>query len=318
MYRYAMNKKADEVEDEVEDYDDEVDGYKYSIEDSDYTIEDRPRGGYDVGHEGKHFGHFTEWDDAIAAIRKNMEKEGFFPNIWNISDHGNASIVTSAKNLTVPDQHQKKICIDNLKNPMKGRFLGGPDAAESEKLLREKFGLSDSEIARIKTSRIASSDDETLLDELFNSKDWKADKGTQYDGFDFNIKLPLLDIPDSVRKSLSDDAMSEIIEQTSADAINDFAATWVEGKPWVKDWGVEGRSGGHFIIKTDYSRAAVEEAIDNAMTYDGDSDDEYYADELAMCWQMLEDLGKIANALKAEKLSFVKQIDSEEFWADYI
>ena len=52
--------------------------------------------------------------------------------------------------LSVPDKHQLRICKDTVKNPMLGKFLGGPSAEEAEKVLREKFHFSDAQIARLK------------------------------------------------------------------------------------------------------------------------------------------------------------------------
>lgn len=38
--------------------------------------------------------------------------------------------------------HHLKICIDTVKNPLKGEFLGGPTAEQAEKILREEYGWS--------------------------------------------------------------------------------------------------------------------------------------------------------------------------------
>ena len=43
---------------------------------------------------GEHFiGHFVEWDDVVRAIREYAHKHQFYPNVWQISDHGNAHLV---------------------------------------------------------------------------------------------------------------------------------------------------------------------------------------------------------------------------------
>ncbi len=42
---------------------------------------------------GKFIGLFGEDDDAYNAIRADMEASQFWPNVWFISDHGNASII---------------------------------------------------------------------------------------------------------------------------------------------------------------------------------------------------------------------------------
>jgi hypothetical protein len=54
------------------------------------------------------------------------------------------------KRLNVPDKHQLRIAVDTVKNPLKGLFLGGMDANQAEKLLREKFGYSETSIERLK------------------------------------------------------------------------------------------------------------------------------------------------------------------------
>ncbi len=48
------------------------------------------------------------------------------------------------------DAHQHAIARDTVKNPMKGSFLGGPNAAQAEDILRNKFGYTDAKIAALK------------------------------------------------------------------------------------------------------------------------------------------------------------------------
>jgi hypothetical protein len=63
-------------------------------EPEDYTITDTPRGGYNVGVvEGKFLGNFPTYSDAQLAVRADMDANQFWPNVWTISDHGNASLV---------------------------------------------------------------------------------------------------------------------------------------------------------------------------------------------------------------------------------
>ena len=49
----------------------------------------------------------------------------------------------------VGDKHQKKIAIDTVKNPSKS-LLGGPSPEEAEKILKDKFGMSDKQIQKLK------------------------------------------------------------------------------------------------------------------------------------------------------------------------
>ena len=51
--------------------------------------------------------------------------------------------------ITEGPDHQKKIAIDTVKNPDKG-LLGGPDAEEAEKVLKDRYGYTDDMIAKLK------------------------------------------------------------------------------------------------------------------------------------------------------------------------
>ncbi len=67
-------------------------------ESEDYTISPcEPLGSrYTVGQfEVRFLGEFVEYDDAISAIHAHMDKNQFWPNVWMISDHGNAELVTA-------------------------------------------------------------------------------------------------------------------------------------------------------------------------------------------------------------------------------
>ena len=52
--------------------------------------------------------------------------------------------------MSVPDQHQHRIAVDTVKNPLKGTFLGGMNADEAEKLLTGKFGYSQATVDKMK------------------------------------------------------------------------------------------------------------------------------------------------------------------------
>lgn len=47
------------------------------------------------------------------------------------------------------DARQRAICIDTVRNPAMS-LLGGPDAEEAERTLREKFDATDADIAKLK------------------------------------------------------------------------------------------------------------------------------------------------------------------------
>ena len=94
---------AETLDDVCETYD--VDEQGEDIEeagpqDDDYTI--APAGSlggcYAVSIvNGPFIGQFAELDHAERAIRDRMEAEQFWPNVWDISDHGNVSRHTMHK-----------------------------------------------------------------------------------------------------------------------------------------------------------------------------------------------------------------------------
>lgn len=49
--------------------------------------------------------------------------------------------------------HQLKIAIDTVKNPLKGKFLGGPSEEEAIEILKNKFGYSDDDIKKLKETK---------------------------------------------------------------------------------------------------------------------------------------------------------------------
>jgi hypothetical protein len=63
----------------------------------DYAISDSGTLGslYSVGIvEGKFLGEYKTLEEAEAAIRADMEGSNYFPNVWMISDHGNAHLIS--------------------------------------------------------------------------------------------------------------------------------------------------------------------------------------------------------------------------------
>ena len=84
------NEDNDEELDQLET----EDSFPTEPEDEDITIADISRGGYDVGVvNGKFIGHFSDYDEALEAIKEYQKGSNFYPNIWNISDHGNAMLI---------------------------------------------------------------------------------------------------------------------------------------------------------------------------------------------------------------------------------
>lgn len=63
----------------------------------DWTMTD-VRGGVAVGSMATgYWDTFPDRDAAEAAIRERMDSEGFWPDVWWISDHGNAHLIDMTK-----------------------------------------------------------------------------------------------------------------------------------------------------------------------------------------------------------------------------
>ena len=124
--------------------------------------------------EGKMKEIVTDVEDAMGKIRyKLVQKGGKFNVKVSKNDERDAQkamkmhpLYVAGKLRVVPEEadldekkvdHQLKIAIDTVKNPLKGKFLGGPSAKEAEKTLRTKYKYTDKMIAKLK--------EETELDE---------------------------------------------------------------------------------------------------------------------------------------------------------
>jgi hypothetical protein len=61
-------------------------------DESDYVMSD-VREGVAVSNEGKHLGTFDDRETAEDAIREDGNAHNVRPNVWFVSDHGNAHLV---------------------------------------------------------------------------------------------------------------------------------------------------------------------------------------------------------------------------------
>jgi len=60
-----------------------------------YVIQDGHGLWYEVYYEGKKFGKYKYWPPMLATIQQDMERQGFFPSIYYVNDHGNTSLLDS-------------------------------------------------------------------------------------------------------------------------------------------------------------------------------------------------------------------------------
>ena len=46
-----------------------------------------------ASYAGKHLGEYSSDDEALEAIREKGNLDGYFPNVWHVSDHGNHMLI---------------------------------------------------------------------------------------------------------------------------------------------------------------------------------------------------------------------------------
>ena len=94
---------CDECGGEIDEVDLTEDGWNWLTEregpqDDDYTLS--PTGALGaqtvVAQGGEHLGDFDTDDAALAFVHEHANAEKFWPNVWSVSDHGNAHLVADA------------------------------------------------------------------------------------------------------------------------------------------------------------------------------------------------------------------------------
>ena len=112
----------------------------------------------------------------------------------------------------VGDKHQKKIAIDTVKNPSKS-LLGGPSPEQAEKMLKDKFGMSDKQIQKLKEGTMGIG----LLDD-----DPKEINQSGY-ALISKLKAPVSAevIRDFIDTHLSDDSLADALYMLTAEAYMD-------------------------------------------------------------------------------------------------
>jgi hypothetical protein len=62
------------------------------------VVQDARGGGYAASFNGKYLGHFKSRGGALAAIVREMEKSNYYPNVFYVNDHGNATLLSVRAN----------------------------------------------------------------------------------------------------------------------------------------------------------------------------------------------------------------------------
>jgi hypothetical protein len=63
------------------------------------VIQDARRGGYDVGAEGSHYRHASDFDHALSIARDWMDRTGVYPNLFYVNERGNVDLLDERGNI---------------------------------------------------------------------------------------------------------------------------------------------------------------------------------------------------------------------------
>lgn len=127
------------------------------------------------------------------------------------------------------------------------------------------------------------------------------DPGPGREAYDFNIKIRKLDIPDSVRASMSAREIDEIFENESEDRLRSFADDLLWGFPWMEGWGQTGRSGGWLTVTTQ------EPVLDEGPEWPS-------PESLKAARKRLADLDSIRTVVNNAVSEFERELETEAFW----
>lgn len=127
------------------------------------------------------------------------------------------------------------------------------------------------------------------------------------DGYNFDIKIQKVNIPDSVRGKLSEDEIEGIYNDNASFRIEELIDELKNKYRWIGDAGTAGRSSGWLVIS------------DKDGTY-SDLENESYDDEkdaIKEGKKKLRDVIEISEMVEEAVKSFKADMQSEEFWKNY-
>jgi hypothetical protein len=135
------------------------------------------------------------------------------------------------------------------------------------------------------------------------------------EAYELSIKMPRIEVPDVVRLTVSMDAIDERIQREQEERLEQFAVDMMEDYPWIKHWGVEGRSGGWLYFATNDPVLDGNWQIPAGATIQDDPQD-WAPPPIGAAETRLEDLIRIEKALKQAKAVLIKDFAYPAWWDD--
>jgi len=151
----------------------------------------------------------------------------------------------------------------------------------------------------------------------------------------FNVKYYRVDIPDNVRLAISADNMNSIIQQNTATTLYDFVLSLKETYPWIEGYEITGRSGGwlqlvineskfglpyaEIIWETLWQREPDLNSTAELLVEQGEEPEFKIWNGLAYAAEAMDKaFNEIDTKVDEAKAAFIKQLESQEFWAEYM
>ena len=136
--------------------------------------------------------------------------------------------------------------------------------------------------------------------------------------FEFNIKIQKLNIPDWVREKISEDEIGNIYDDQQQQDLETFTEELEADYPWIKEVTQEGRSGGWLIISPDMEWTEMLESILAGDYSTEDPEDRAEVEDyISQIETILKDVAAIGTLVYETKKSFVKYMESDDFWKFY-
>lgn len=206
---------------------------------------------------------------------------------------------------------------------------------DNKKIAQELVAVA-RDLMAAKKPKYTSSDIDKVIKEL---RGYVKRGGRDYGDYQFNIKLMMINIPDSVMEEYGESTASDFSTEEAAMPVWNLGGEVRRRFGWVKDWTQAGRSGGWFcILDGDSTMDGLESAYLPAETlerFDKLQENErgvwyrsspWDKDEL---WnelteevkgavedgrQKVRDLGEIEKMVKSGIADFKKDMESEQWW----
>ncbi len=132
------------------------------------------------------------------------------------------------------------------------------------------------------------------------------------EAYKFNIKLPVINIPDEVRGQVSETVINEVSHAAMQEYLLGYVDTFQQKFPWIRKWAQAGRMGGWLVL------ASHNPVLVIGHRPDGVAVPEVEPEDVKNARKRLRDLEEIKALIKEGKEWLVEDLESDDFWKDHV